>query len=64
MRGRLACIHHHRKRGPGRDVAQVKEAQSKFIKRRDACDADVDCLVSAHTDEMMFLRNVKSNLGL
>jgi uncharacterized protein len=49
---------------PAATVAPVKEAQSKFLARRDACGADIDCLVSAYTDEMMFLRNVKSNLGL
>jgi uncharacterized protein len=45
-------------------VTQVKETQSKFLARRNACGADIECLVSAYTDEMMFLKNVKSNLGL
>jgi uncharacterized protein len=45
-------------------VAAVKEAQSKFLATRNACGANIDCLVSAYTTEMMFLKNVKSNLGL
>src|ERR1700727_2466841 len=45
-------------------VTQVKETQSKFLARRNACGADIECLVSAYTDEMMFLKNVKSNLRL
>jgi uncharacterized protein len=44
---------------PATTVAQVKEAQTRFLARRDACGADIDCLVSAYTDEMMFLRNVQ-----
>jgi|SRR5579871_1176843 len=49
---------------PGPTVAQVKDAQDKFLARRNACGANIDCLVSAYTDQMMFLKNVKSNLGL
>lgn len=45
-------------------VAEVKDAQSKFLASRNACGANIDCLVSAYTTEMMFLKNVKSNLGL
>jgi len=45
-------------------VAQVKDAQGKFIATRNACGANVDCLVDAYTTQMMFLKNVKSNLGL
>lgn len=45
-------------------LSQVKSAQSQFLARRNACGANVDCLVSAYTDQMMYLRNEKSNLGL
>jgi uncharacterized protein len=45
-------------------VAQVKDAQSKFVATRNSCGANVDCLVDAYTAQMMFLKNVKSNLGL
>jgi uncharacterized protein len=49
---------------PAATVAEVKDAQSKFLASRNACGANIDCLVSAYTTEMMFLKNVKSNLGL
>jgi uncharacterized protein len=42
----------------------MKQAQSRFIARRNACAAKIGCLVDAYTDQMMFLRNEKSNLGL
>ncbi len=45
-------------------IAQVKDTQRKFLANRNACGAKVDCLVDAYTTEMMFLKNVKSNLGL
>lgn len=45
-------------------IAQVKSSQSAFIQRRNACGADVDCLVSAYTDQIMYLKNVKGGLGL
>ncbi|MCU4179094.1 lysozyme inhibitor LprI family protein [Bosea sp. BH3] len=49
---------------PAATVARVKQMQSRFVARRNACRADIDCLVDAYTDQMMFLRNEKSNLGL
>ena len=49
---------------PAATVAEVKDAQTKFSASRNACGANIDCLVSAYTTEMMFLKNVKSNLGL
>lgn len=49
---------------PAATIARVKQAQSRFIARRNACAATIDCLVDAYTDQMMFLRNEKSNLGL
>lgn len=45
-------------------IAQVKDSQRKFLARRNACGANIDCLVDAYTTEMMFLGNIKSNLGL
>jgi len=50
--------------GPAATVAQVKSSQGKFLTRRNACAADVDCLVSAYTDQIMFLKNIKGDLGL
>jgi uncharacterized protein len=49
---------------PADIIARVKDSQRKFVARRNACGANVDCLVDAYTTQMMFLRNVKSNLGL
>ena len=50
--------------GPAATVARVRQMQSRFMARRNACGANTDCLVDAYTDQMMFLRNEKSNLGL
>jgi uncharacterized protein len=49
---------------PPDTIAQVKDVQSKFVTTRNACGANVDCLVNAYTTQMMFLKNIKSNLGL
>jgi uncharacterized protein len=49
---------------PPETVAQVRDAQSKFVATRNSCGANVDCLVDAYTTQMMFLKSIKSNLGL
>jgi len=49
---------------PAATIGNVKQMQSRFAARRNACGANIDCLVDAYTDQMMFLRNEKSNLGL
>lgn len=49
---------------PASTIARVKQAQGRFLARRNACAARIDCLVDAYTDQMMILRNEKSNLGL
>ena len=49
---------------PKATVSQVKASQRKFIEQRNACGANIDCLVDAYTSQIMFLKNVKSNLGL
>ena len=49
---------------PPNIVAQVKDAQSKFVATRNSCGVNVDCVVDAYTMQLMFLKNVKSNLGL
>jgi uncharacterized protein len=49
---------------PQSTVTQVKAAQSTFLTRRNTCGSDIDCLVDAYTDQMMYLKNEKSNLGL
>lgn len=49
---------------PQTTITEVKASQSKFIAERNACGTDVNCLVDAYTDQMMYLKNEKSNLGL
>jgi uncharacterized protein len=49
---------------PQATINQVKASQRKFIEQRNACGANIDCLVDAYTSQIMFLKNEKSNLGL
>ena len=49
---------------PASTINQVKSSQSSFIQRRNACGAGYNCLISAYTDQIMYLKNEKSNLGL
>jgi uncharacterized protein len=49
---------------PASTITRVRQAQSRFIVRRNACGANGGCLVDAYTDQMMFLKNETSNLGL
>jgi uncharacterized protein len=49
---------------PARTVSQVKSSQASFIQTRNACGAGYNCLISAYTDQIMYLKNVKSNLGI
>jgi uncharacterized protein len=49
---------------PKATINQVKASQRKFIEQRNACGANIDCLVDAYTSQIMFLKNEKSNLGL
>lgn len=41
---------------------QVRQSQRNFIAQRDTCGAGYDCLIDAYTDQIMYLKNVKSNL--
>lgn len=49
---------------PAATISMVKASQRKFIEQRNACGANIDCLVDAYTSQIMFLKNEKSNLGL
>jgi uncharacterized protein len=49
---------------PAATVSEVKASQRKFLETRNACRADINCLVDAYTSQMMFLKNIRSNLGL
>jgi uncharacterized protein len=48
---------------PASTLGQVKTSQRQFLDTRNACGANVDCLVDAYTSQMMFLKNVKSEIG-
>lgn len=49
---------------PADTVAQVKASQRTFVQTRNACGSNVNCLVDAYTSQMMYLKNVKGDLGL
>ncbi len=49
---------------PQATVTQVKTSQKSFVQTRNACGADVNCLVDAYTSQMMYLKNIKGDLGL
>ena len=49
---------------PKATISEVKASQRKFIEQRNACGANIDCLVDAYTSQIMFLKNEKSNLEL
>lgn len=49
---------------PAATLAQVKTSQGTFLTTRNACGANIDCLVDAYTSQIMYLKNVKSDLGL
>jgi uncharacterized protein len=51
-------------RAPAATLSEVKASQARFLDRRNACGTNKDCLIDAYTDEMMYLKNEKSNLGL
>jgi uncharacterized protein len=48
---------------PATTIAEVEASQRKFLQARNACGADINCLVDAHTSQMMYLKNVRSELG-
>jgi len=43
---------------PASTLAQVRNSQRRFLATRNACGANVDCLVDAYTSQMMYLKNV------
>lgn len=49
---------------PQATVTQVKTSQKKFVQTRNACGANVNCLVDAYTAQIMYLKNIKGDLGL
>lgn len=49
---------------PAATVSQVKTSEVNFLAQRNACGAGYDCLISAYTSQIMYLKNVASNLGL
>ena len=49
---------------PQTTLTEVKASQKKLVATRNACGANVDCLVDAYTSQIMYLKNVKGDLGL
>lgn len=49
---------------PASTVSQVKASQVNFLAQRNSCGAGYNCLISAYTSQIMYLKNVASNLGL
>ena len=49
---------------PAGTASQVKASEVNFLAQRNSCGAGYDCLISAYTSQIMYLRNVASNLGL
>lgn len=43
---------------PAATLAQVRTSQRRFLATRNACGANVDCLVDAYTSQMMYLKNI------
>jgi uncharacterized protein len=48
---------------PAATIAAVEASQRKFLQTRNACGADLNCLVDAYTTQMMYLKNVRSEIG-
>ena len=49
---------------PAATLSAVKNAQASFLKQRDSCGADFNCLVDAYTSQIMYLKQTKEQLGL
>lgn len=47
---------------PAATLSAVKSAQAKFLKQRDSCGADVNCLVDAYTSQIMYLTRTEKEL--
>jgi len=48
---------------PVSTLAKVKGYQRQFLDTRNACGSNVNCLVDAYTSQMMYLKNVRSEIG-
>jgi len=49
---------------PAATLSAVKSAQATFLRQRDSCGADFNCLVDAYTSQIMYLKQTKEQLGL
>jgi len=38
--------------------------QGKFLAQRNGCGTNHNCLIDAYTSQIMYLKNIKGNLGL
>ena len=49
---------------PAATVQNVRAEQGKFLARRNSCGTDYNCLIDAYTSQIMYLKNIKGDLGL
>ena len=49
---------------PPATLEQVKRSEVQFLDQRNACGADFNCIVSAYTSQIMYLKQIKEQLGL
>jgi uncharacterized protein len=45
-------------------IREVKSQQGKFLAQRNGCGTNYNCLIDAYTSQIMYLKNIKGNLGL
>ena len=49
---------------PAATIRDVKSQQGKFLAQRNGCGTNHNCLIDAYTSQIMYLKNIKGNLGL
>jgi uncharacterized protein len=49
---------------PAATIRGVKSQQGKFLAQRNGCGTNHNCLIDAYTSQIMYLKNIKGNLGL
>jgi uncharacterized protein len=49
---------------PAGTIRDVKSQQGKFLAERNGWGTTYNCLIDAYTSQIMYLKNIKGNLGL
>jgi uncharacterized protein len=49
---------------PASTIREVKSQQGRFLAQRNGCGTNYNCLIDAYTSQIMYLKNIKGNLGL